>query len=306
MPIFQVEQEEIKPDYGRFVIEPLEQGYGNTLATALRRVLLTGLPGAAITQVRIAGMKHQFAPLKGVGEDGVELLLNLKRVRLAYKGEKPAKLSLSAHGKGPVTAGQIKAPPEVTIANPDIVIATLADSRSKLDVEMQVESGVGYSPSEDRRTPTVGLIPLDADFSPVKRVSSRIEETRVGRLTNYDKLTLEVWTDGSITADSAIKTAAEILVDYLNNIISPIATTKPAAAAAAGQAQDIERVSVEELNLPTRITNALVGAGFETVADIVKAGRSQLAKVRNLGGKSVKVIDVALAEKGIASPWEEE
>lgn len=296
-PTFNIKKEELKDSYGRFVIEPLEQGYGQTLGTSLRRVMLTSLPGAAITNVRIAGLKHQFAALKGVKEDGVDLLLNLKQVRLDYEGEKPVKLTLSAKGKGEVRAGNIKAPANVKIVNPDLLIATLSDSKSKLEVEMEAEIGVGYSPVEDRKTRVVGVIPLDADFSPVKRVNYRVEETRVGRLTNYDKLTLEVLTDGTIQPDEALKKAAEILVGYFQQVVSPTTPRKKKSSEVVPSATS--NLSVEELGLPTRVANALVKGGYETVGDLVKAGEGELSRVRNLGGKSVKTIHAALAEKGV-------
>ncbi|MEK7521238.1 MAG: DNA-directed RNA polymerase subunit alpha [Patescibacteria group bacterium] len=304
MQPFQIETKETRADYGQFVIEPLERGYGHTLGTALRRVLLTGLQGSAITQARISGLKHQFSAVKGVKEDGVDLLLNLKKVRIAYEGDKPVRLTLTARGKGPVTAGDIKTPPGVTIANPDLVLANLADDKSKIDVELQVETGVGYSPAEDRKTGTVGLIPLDADFSPVKRVNVKVEETRVGRLTNYDKLTLELWTDGAIEPKESLKRAAEILIQYLQSVVSPAKKEVPQDGTKVRTGNTTSKLSVEELNLPTRITNALIGAGFETVEDILNASREELAKVRNLGEKSAKVIEAALAEKGVT--WGQE
>lgn len=296
-PTFHIKKETSKGGYGSFVFEPLEQGYGHTLGASLRRVLLTSLPGAAITQVKVAGLKHQFGTIKGVKEDGVDLLLNLKRVRLGYQGEKAVKATLSAKGKGQVKAGQIKTPAQVKIANPDFILATLADTKAKLDVEMQVESGVGYSPAEDRKTSTVGVIPLDADFSPVKRVNYRVEETRVGRLTNYDKLTLEVWTDGSIEPESAVKQAAQILASYLGQVVSPVKPEKESKKESP-VSDSLGRLSVEELSLPTRISNALVKAGYETIGDLVEK-RDELTKVRNLGGKSIKIIEGALKEKGV-------
>ncbi|MBI2590728.1 MAG: DNA-directed RNA polymerase subunit alpha [Candidatus Blackburnbacteria bacterium] len=305
MQEFQIEPKELTDDYGKFVIEPLEQGYGHTLGTALRRVLLTGLSGAAVTQIRISGLKHQFSAIPGVKEDGIDLILNIKRIRVSYGGDKPAKLTLLARGKGEVKAGDIKAPSGVVIANPELVIATLADDKAKLDMELQVESGVGYSVAEDRKTNTVGLIPLDADFSPVRRVSYKVEETRVGRLTNYDKLTMEIWSDGSLHADDALKNAAQILIGYLGAVVNPV--EKRVGALEPAKSTKLEskakRLSVEELNLPTRIANALIGAGYETVEDILAVGRSELARVRNLGEKSSKVIEAALGEKGVV--WEE-
>lgn len=295
-PSFQIKPEEKKTNYGRFVIEPLERGYGNTLGTSLRRILLTSLAGAAITQVKVAGLKHQFGTIKGLKEDGVDFLLNLKKVRFSYHGEKPVKAKLLARGKGQVKAGQIETSADVQVVNPDLVIANLSDSTSKLDVEMQIERGVGYSPAEERKTGTVGVIPLDADFSPVKRVSPKVEETRVGRLTNYDKLTLEIWTDGSVDPEEALKISARVLQNYLNQVISPVEVKDTKKEDKVDNA--VGRLSVEELGLPTRISNALIRSGYETVSDLVTK-EEELSKVRNLGGKSVKVIETALREKGV-------
>lgn len=298
-PTFQVKQEEKKGDWARFVMEPLEQGYGHTLGSSLRRVMLTSLPGAAITSVRVTGLKHQFGAVKGVKEDGVDLILNLKQVRFLSNSEKPARATLTAQGKGEVVAGQIKTPAQTRVVNPDLHIATLADSKSKLDIELVVERGVGYSPAEDRKSPTLGVIPLDADFSPVKRVNYKVEETRVGRLTNYDKLTLEIWTDGQLPPQDALKQAAKILQTYVDQIITPVPSDKKEGVVKSKVEDALGNLSVEELGLPTRISNALVKAGYETVADMVER-RSELSKVRNLGGKSVKIIDTALKEKGVS------
>lgn len=299
---FQIKTEEAKDDYGKFSIEPLERGYGHTLGTSLRRVLLAGIPGAAITQVRVSGLKHQFGTIKGVKEDGVDLLLNIKSIRVDYKGDKPLKLTLSAKGRGEVKASKIDTPAGVKIANPDLVIATLTDSQTKLDVEMEVESGVGYSLAEERKTNTVGLIPVDADFSPVKRVNYKVEETRVGRLTDYDKLSLEVWTDGSVSPEDALKTAAQTLITYLQQIVSPSRSERKSSAKDAVPAK-MASLSVEELNLPTRIANALSKSGYETVTDLLDADIDEIVKVRNLGEKSIKIIRTALKTKGVS--WKE-
>lgn len=297
---FHIKQEETKDGYGRFSIEPLAQGYGQTLGSSLRRVLLSSLPGAAVTQVTISGLKHQFGTVKGVQEDGVDLLLNLKKLRVAYSGDKPIKLELLAKGPGEVTATQIKVPAGVKIANPDLVIAHLATSQTKLDIDMQVETGSGYSPAEDRKTNKVGLIPLDADFSPVKRVNYKVEDTRVGRLTNYDKLTMEIWTDGTINSEDSLKKAAEIMIVYFKQIVSPSTATAPVPTQSAVSSQI--SLTIEELGLPTRIANALSKNGYENVSDLLSADKAELARVRNMGEKSIKVIEAALREKGIS--WE--
>lgn len=299
---FHIKQEAAKDNYGRFTIEPLAQGYGQTLGSSLRRVLLSSLPGAAVTQVTIVGLKHQFGIVKGVKEDGVDLLLNLKKLRVAYSGEKPVKLTLSAKGAKEVKARDIKAPAEVKIANPDLVLAHLSGAQAKLDIDIQVETGVGYSQADDRKTNKVGLIPLDADFSPIARVNYRVEETRVGRLTNYDKLTMEVWTDNTIEAADALKKAAEIMIGYFAQVVSPQAAPPPSQLSSSSQSQ-ASVLTIEELGLPTRIANALAKSGYENVSDLMLADKAELAKVRNMGDKSIKVIEAALKEKGIS--WED-
>lgn len=296
-PMFEIKQETKEGNYGKFVVSPLENGYGNTLGNSLRRVLLTSLPGAAITNVKISGVKHQFSTLKGMKEDVVEFLLNLKKVRLSYSGEKPVKASISVKSAGEVKAKDIKVPANVKIANPELVLASLTKG-AKLDAEMEIEEGSGYSPAEDRMTSTVGLIPLDAAFSPVLRVNYKVEETRVGRLTNYDKLTLEIWTDGTIHPKEAFIQASKVLVSYFNQIVSPKKVVK-AEEKEIDTLGPVGKLSVEEIGLPTRVANALIKAGYETVEQLVKAKKEDLVKVRNLGEKSIKIIAVALSEKGV-------
>jgi len=301
-PMFEIKEEESQKNYSKFVVSPLEQGYGDTLGNALRRVLLTSLPGAAITTVRISGVKHQFSTLKGMKEDVVEFVLNLKKVRFSLekpaKGEeKPIKATLSVKSSGEVKAKDIKVPAEVKIANPEFVLATL-NKGSKLEAEMEITTGVGYSPAEDREKGPIGQIPLDASYSPIVRVNYKVEETRVGRLTNYDKLNLELWTDGTTTAKEAIKTAAKTLVSYFNQVVSPKKVVKEEKEAVVDTLGPVGKLSVEEIGLPTRVANALVKAGYETVEQLVNAKKEDLVKVRNLGEKSIKIISVALAEKG--------
>ncbi len=299
-PIFEIKQEEKKDNYGRFVISPLGQGYANTLGNSLRRVLLTSLKGAAVTNVRISGVKHQFSTLKGMKEDVVEFILNLKKVRFIYDGEKTVKASISATGPGEVKAGDIEVDPLVKVANPELVLASLSKG-AKLEAKMEIGTGVGYSPNEDRATGEIGLIPLDAAFSPVVRVNYKIEETRVGRLTNYDKLTLEIWTDGTVEANDALISAAKILVSYFNQIVSPKKVEKEEKKE-DDKLGFVGKLSVEEIGLPTRVANALVKASYETVEDLANAKRDELVKVRNLGEKSVKIIEAALGERGLVLP----
>lgn len=294
-PLFETKLEKKEDNYARFVISPLEQGYGNTLGNSLRRVLLTSLPGAAITSAKISSVKHQFSNLKGMKEDVVEFILNLKKVRLSYTGDKSAKASISAKGPGEVKAKDIKTDSTVHIANPDLVLAVL-NKDAKLEVKLEIETGTGYSLADERKTGEVGLIPLDAAFSPIVRVNFKVEETRVGRLTNYDRLNLEVWTNGTTDPKDALTTAAKILNSYYVQIISPKKVEKKEEKEDKGLGP-IGKLSVEEIGLPTRVANALVKAGYETVDDLVKAKKSNLVKVRNLGEKSVKIINAALGER---------
>ena len=297
-PIFEINQEEKKEKYGKFVISSLEQGYGDTLGNSLRRILLSSIPGAAITNVRISGIKHQFSTLKGMKEDVVEFLLNLKKVRFTYVGDKSAKASISVTGPKEVKAGDIKTDSSLKVANPELVL-TYLNKGAKLDVNLEIESGVGYSVAEERQTGEIGLIPLDAAFSPITRVKYEVEETRVGRLTNYDKLILEIWTDGTIDPREAVMTSAKTLVAYFNQIVTP-KKVKEEAKKEVDVLGPTAKLSVEEIGLPTRVANALIKAGHETVEDLIKAKREDLVRVRNLGEKSVKIIEAALGEKGIS------
>jgi DNA-directed RNA polymerase subunit alpha len=296
-PIFEIKKEGRKGDYGKFVISPLVQGYGNTLGNSLRRVLLADLPGAAITSVRITGVKHQFSTLKGMKQDIVEFILNLKKVRFTYDSDKPINATLSVKGPGEVKAKDIKVPANIQIANPEMVLALL-NKDSKLDAKMKIKSGVGYQPVDELGKKGIGLIPLDASFSPVLRVNYKVEETRVGKLTNHDKLILEIWTDGTMEPADSLKKAAGILITYFNQIVSPKKTKKKVEKVDDGIGS-VGNLSVEEIALPTRVANALVKAGYETVENLVKAKREDLVKVRNLGEKSIKIIDAALAEKDV-------
>lgn len=297
-PIFEIKEEKTKGNTGKIVISPLASGYGHTLGVALRRVLLTSLPGAALTKVKIAGVKHQFSTLKGMREDVLDFLLNLKQVKIAYTGTKPVKLTLSINKAGEVKASDIKAPAEVKLTNPDLVLATLAKG-AKLEATLEAEAGVGYSPAEDRTASAIGTIPLDATFSPVERVDYKVEETRVGRLTNYDKLTLEVTTDGGLSPKEAVLEAAKILVSYFNQIVTPQKAKKTEKVETREDFGATGKLSVEEIGLPTRVANALINAGYETVDKVVKADPKELVKVRNFGEKSLKIMRIALAEKGV-------
>jgi DNA-directed RNA polymerase subunit alpha len=283
---------------GSIIVEPLPQGYGLTLGNALRRVLLSSLEGAAITQVKIEGIKHEYSTIKGVKEDVVEILLNLKRVRLKIEGDKSVKLEIEAKGSGEVKARDIKVPSGVEIVSPEIHIATLSNAKSKLNIEMTAEKGVGFLPVESRRSLSIGTIPLDATFSPVLRVNYKVEPTRVGQMTNFDKLTIFVTTDGTLTPAEAVKRASKNLQDYFGLLVEQ--RKRPIKEKEARPLPKIDKEAlVEELELSTRITNALRNAGIDTVGKLLETPKEDLVKLKNMGAKSISDIEERLKEKGL-------
>ncbi len=304
-PKFQIKKIKQTNNFGQFIIEPLPQGYGHTLGNALRRVLLTSLPGTAITQVKISGVKHKFSTVEGMKEDVVELLLNLKQVRIKYEGEKPVKLHLEKSGPGQVKAGDIQTPAGVEIINKDLILANLADRKSKLKMEMTAERGYGYLPAEERKSEKLGVIILDAIFSPIIRVNYKVEQTRVGKQTDLDKLILEIHGDGTTQPQQALKEAAKTLISFLNQIVKPKEVVVEEKKVQASP-DHVLKLTVEELELPTRIANALRKAGYETVGDLARASKNTLSSVKNLGEKSLNIIWSTLVKKGIKPSWGEE
>jgi len=301
---FKIKKIKTTQNFGQFSLEPLPQGYGYTLGNALRRVLLTSVLGAAITEAKISGVKHKFSTIAGMKEDVIELLLNLKEVRIKYEGRKPVKLHLDKTGPGEVKAGDIEVPAGVEIVNKDLVLANLADSKSRLKMEMVVERGYGYLPSEERKSDKLGLIILDAIFSPVTRVNYKVETTRVGRRTDLDRLVLEINTDGTIDPYTALKCGAKTLISFFNQILNPKDFSSEKKVKPSSSFPDILKLTIEELELPTRIVNALQKAGYQTVGKLVKASKSDLISIKNLGEKSLKIILETLAKKGVKTPWE--
>ena len=297
--IFQIKTVEENATFGRFIIEPLEQGFGQTLGNSLRRVLLSSLPGIAITQIKINGVKHKFSTLEGMSEDIIDLILNLKQIRFKYEGEKPVKLELEKNGPGQVKAGDIKTSANIQVVNKDLVLANLADKKSRLKIEMTIERGFGYLPIETAREEKLGVIPIDAIFTPVRRVNYQVEATRVGQKTDLDKLILEITTDGTIKPKEALKISAKTLIGFFNQIINP---KKMEAKEEAKPLLDeeVNKLTLEELDLPTRIVNALRKSGYGTVADLLGIKPEDLAKIKNLGEKSIKIVQAALAKKDVA------
>ena len=300
-PSFAVTAQKEEKNYAQLVMEPLERGYGHTLGNALRRVLLSSLPGTAITSVKIAGVQHQFSTLDGLEQDIVELILNLKQVRFRYDGEEPVTARLVAKGATKVCAGDIEVPATVEIVNPKLNLAELTDAKAKLDVELTIEKGLGYSMAEERESTTVGVIPVDALFSPVTRVAYDVEATRVGRRTDFDKLILEVWTDDTIEPQEAIKAAAQVLVVHFQQVVNPVAAPEVSVTSTMVGAAipELYKLTVEELELPTRISNALRKGKFKTVKDLAEASVADLKQVKNLGEKSVEAVVNLLKKKGI-------
>lgn len=296
---FKVKVEKEKGNWALVCLEPLEQGYGHTLGNSLRRCLLSSLPGAAIVNVKISGVSHQFATIPGIVEDVIEMILNLKKIRAKLYGEKPVKFSLQASGKGEVKGKDINTQGNGEIINPDQYIATMTDAKAKLNIEMTVGLGVGYVPAEEQKTNEIGLIPIDAIYTPVLSVNYTVDSTRVGRRTDFDKLNLELTTDGSITPVEAVNKAAEILVEYFKQVYNPV-TEEEIPADTNKISSEMLKSSVEELDLPVRITNALKAIEIDTVGKLIEIPKADLMKAKNLGAKSLSLISDKLSERGLA------
>ncbi|MFZ5438093.1 MAG: DNA-directed RNA polymerase subunit alpha [Patescibacteria group bacterium] len=298
-PTFTVSEVEATDTKARLVIEPLEQGYGHTLGNALRRVLLTSLPGAAITSVMIDGIDHQFATLEGLSEDVIELILNLKLIRVKATTDEPGVMRINVKGPKEVTAADIEAEAGFEVVNIDQPIATLAKGK-KLDIEMTVEPGTGYRMATEVENGVIGQIPVDALFSPVVKVSYKVEATRVGRRTDFDRVVMDVETDGTISPLDAVNQSARILAKQFAQVFDPVVIeVEDEEPQLSPEEAETLRLTVEELDLPTRIANALRKGGFKTVGDLAGASKSEVSKVKNLGGKSIDLINDALLKKGV-------
>ena len=290
-----------EPDYGEFVIEPLEPGYGHTLGTALRRVLLVSIPGVAVSSVKINGAKHRFSTLPGLKENIVDLLLNIKNLNFKLLDSKDHSIvRLSVKGPAKVTGKDLELPEDVEIVNPDQYIGTLADKKGKLEMELTLEKGYGYSLSEERRSNELGVIPTDAIYTPIRRVNFTVSATRVGRQTNLDKLTIQIWTNGIIAPRDALNQAAKTLTSYFHQVYEPKVIEQAQAESSSSDIPDATlKLTIDELDLPTRIYNSLRNGGIETIGQLVDAPRKDLISMRNMGGKSISIIEEKLREKGI-------
>ena len=289
--------------YGKFVVEPLERGYGTTLGNSLRRVLLSSLPGYACTSVKIAGVQHEFSTIPGVKEDVTEIILNVKSIIPKLHTNGPKTVYIEASGEGVVTAGDIKPDADVEILNPDQVIATLSKDGA-LNMELTIDNGRGYVPADRNKNPAmpIGTIPVDSIYTPVLKVNYSVENTRVGNQTDFDKLTLEVWTDKTMSARDAVSLGAKILCDHFtlftdlseNLSESPVVVEKEEP-----ETDDLLSITIEELDLSVRSFNCLKRANINTVGDLVSKTQEEMIKVRNLGRKSLEEVEHKLVQLGL-------
>lgn len=292
-------------NYGKFVVKPLERGYGTTLGNSLRRVMLASLPGAAITSIQIDGVLHEFSTVQGVTEDVTQIILNLKQVALKIDSEDAKDLEIDVKGPAEVTAADIQGDGDVTILNSDLHIATVSDG-AELHVKMTADKGRGYSSADDNKTRmeglAIGVLPIDSIYTPIERVNYTVENTRVGQSNDYDKLTLDVWTNGSLTPTEAISLAAKILTEHLTMFVNLTEEAQVTQVMVEREETHQEKVldkTIEELDLSVRSYNCLKRADIQTVKDLTERTEADMMKVRNLGTKSLDEIKLKLAELGV-------
>jgi len=301
-----IEREAEARNYGKFVISPLERGYGVTLGNALRRVLLSSLDGAAITSMRIGDVLHEFSDIPGVREDVIQVTLQIKQIRLKLDGVESTRMHLEVRGEGTVTAADISTPAEVEVVNPDLYLFTVDNPKTKLDIEFTVERGRGYSPANERSGHMpIGELPVDAIYSPVKRVNWEVTSARVGQSTNYDKLILEIWTDGTISPERALSTSAKHIIDHLrliagiNEEMLTVVTEREVGGTRLSS--ELAETPVEALDLSVRVFNSLKRTGITTVGDVLELldkGESAVMSIRNFGEKSLDELRQKMQEKG--------
>lgn len=295
--------------YGKYVVQPLERGYGTTLGNALRRILLSSLEGTAVTTIKIAGVQHEFCTIPGVKEDVTQIVLNVKKILAKLHCTGTKRVYIQASGEGKVTAGDIKADSEVEILNPDLHIATLGADAS-LNMELTMSHGRGYV-SAERNKPSqtiIGVIPVDSIYSPVLKVNYTVENTRVGNMTDYDKMTLEVWTDGTISAREAVSLGAKILCDHFvlfTDLSDTVGSRSTVVEKPETQHDKMLEMTIEELDLSVRSFNCLKRAGINTVEDLISKTEDEMMKVRNLGRKSLEEVINKLAAMGLSLSREE-
>lgn len=294
-----IETTELDENYGKFVVEPLERGFGITLGNALRRILLSSLPGAAVTSIKIDGVLHEFSTIPGVVEDTTDIVLNLKGLLLKLHGDEPITARIVASQEGEILAGDIEIPSQVEILNPELHIATL-DRGGRLELEMTLERGRGYVAAENNKDPdhAIGVIPIDSIFSPVTKVNYTVEDTRVGQRTDFDRLILDVWTDGSIAPNEAVSLSAKILIEHLRlfmNLTEETGDMEIMVEKEEEQKDRLMEMTIEELDLSVRSYNCLKRAGINTVEELTRRTEEDMMKVRNLGKKSLQEVKEKLA-----------
>lgn len=297
------DEDKASATYAKFICEPLERGYGTTIGNAMRRVLLASLQGAAFVAVRINGVQHEFTTIHGVLEDVTDLVLNLKQVRLRMDTDEPQRLTLRADKKGNVTAAMIQANQHVEVLNPELHIATLTED-IPLEMELEARMGKGYVPADmhDGLAEEIGLIKLDSSYSPVRKVAYTVEQARVGQMTNYDRLILEVWTDGSITPEDAVAYSAKIIKDQISVFINFDDRVSGDMHLGAGDSSDINEhlyKSIDDLELSVRATNCLRSANIATVGELVQRSENEMLKTKNFGRKSLDEIKSVLLDMGL-------
>jgi DNA-directed RNA polymerase subunit alpha len=301
-----IEREAEARNYGKFVISPLERGYGVTVGNALRRVLLSSLEGVAVSSIRISDVLHEFSDIPGVREDVIQVMLQIKQLRLKLIGVDTTRMHLEVRGEGLVTAADIIAPPEVEIINPDLYLFTVDNSKARLDIELTVERGRGYSPANDRAGHLpIGELPVDAIYSPIKRVNWEVTNARVGQSTNYDKLTLEVWSDGTVSPEKALSTAAKTMIEHLRYIAGvseeTLAIAMEKEVSGSRLSSEVAETPVEALDLSVRVFNSLKRTGITTVGDVLdllEKGDQAVMSIRNFGEKSLDELRQKMREKG--------
>lgn len=309
-----VEVDVTTEQYGRYIIGPLEGGYGVTLGNSLRRVLLSSLEGAAITAMRLTDMPHEYSTIPGVREDVLQLMLRLKQVRLILQGEGPQYMTLRVEGEGVVTAGDIIAPPEIEIVNPDLYLFTVDDNDVQLDFEFTVEKGRGYLEVDEHERMPIGHLPVDAVFDPVRRATFRVDPARVGQLTDYDRLTMEIWTDGRVEPLAALKESARILVKHLRLIAGAEVELEEIEVEEEPEEEAVSQrayaTPIEDLGLGVRVYNALKRTGISNVGQILEmfqhGGDDALLAIRNFGVKSLEELKEQLVENEFRQEGEED